>query len=103
MAKRAVILTGGKQYLVTEGDEVEVEKLNSDKKLSFQPLLVIDGEKVSVGKPFIDNASVSAEVVEAEVLTDKVVAIRYKAKKRVKKVRGHRQRKSVIKITKITQ
>lgn len=100
--KKAVIATGGKQYLVTEGETLEVELLHADgKSVSFEPLLVIDGETVSVGAPVVDKAKVTAEVVEAEVKDDKVTAIRYKAKKRVHKVHGHRQRKTVIKISKI--
>ncbi|HEU5004921.1 MAG TPA: 50S ribosomal protein L21 [Candidatus Saccharimonadales bacterium] len=99
--KKAVIATGGKQYLVSEGEQVEVELLQAGKTVDFDPLLVIDGEKVSVGTPLVSGAKVSAEVVEQEVKADKVVAIRYKAKKRVRKVRGHRQRHTLVKITKI--
>jgi len=101
--KKAVITTGGKQYLVTEGETIEVELLNSDSKTAtFVPLMVIDGEKVSVGTPEVSGAKVTAEVVEANVQGDKVTSIRYKAKKRVHTVRGHRQRHAVIKITKIS-
>lgn len=100
--KKAVIQTGGKQYLVAEGDSLEVELLkDADKKVTFEALLVIDGDKVQVGAPLVDKASVSADVVEADYQTDKVTAIRYKAKKRVHKVRGHRQRKTSLKITSI--
>ncbi len=100
--KKAVIATGGKQYLVTEGESLEVELLHTDKKsITFDPLLVIDGETVSVGTPVVDKTKVTAEVVEQEVKDDKVTSIRYKAKKRVHKVHGHRQRHSVIKISKI--
>lgn len=100
--KKAVIATGGKQYLVTEGETLEVELLHSDdKKVSFEALLVIDGEKVSVGTPNVEKVKVNAEVVEDELKADKVTSIRYKAKKRVHKVRGHRQRHTAIKITKI--
>jgi large subunit ribosomal protein L21 len=100
--KKAVILTGSKQYLVAEGDTVEVELLNpKDKTVKFQPLLVIDGDKTSVGKPEVSDAEVTAEVKEADVKADKVTAIRYKAKKRVHKVHGHRQHHAVIKITQI--
>lgn len=99
--KRAVILTGGHQYLVSEGDELEVEKLDGDKKLEFEALLVVDGEKISVGTPIVTGVKVTAEVTEAEVKADKVIAIRYKAKKRVNKRRGHRQKLTRIKITKI--
>lgn len=99
--KKAVILTGGHQYLVSEGDELEVEKLGSDKKAEFEALLVIDGEKISVGSPTVTGAKITADVVELEVKADKVIAIRYKAKKRVNKRRGHRQKLTRIKIAKI--
>lgn len=101
--KKAVIATGGKQYLVAEGETLEVELLKPEgKTATFVPLLVIDGEKTTVGTPEVTSAKVSAEVVEPEVQADKVTAIRYKAKKRVRKVRGHRQRHTVIKIAKIS-
>lgn len=100
--KKAVISTGGKQYIVSEGETVEVELLKTDgKTITFEPLLVIDGEQVSVGAPTVDKAKVSAEVVAEDVQADKVTAIRFEAKKRVHKVRGHRQHHTVLKITKI--
>lgn len=100
--KKAVIATGGKQYLVAEGETIEVELLHSDdKKVSFEPLLVIDGETITVGTPSVSGIKVVAEIVADEVKADKVTAIRYKAKKRVHKVRGHRQQHTVIKVTKI--
>jgi large subunit ribosomal protein L21 len=100
--KKAVIATGGKQYIVTEGETVEVELLHDDSKtVTFEPLLVIDGDTISVGAPNVEKAKVTAEVVADEVKADKVTSIRYKAKKRVHKVRGHRQRHTQIKITKI--
>jgi large subunit ribosomal protein L21 len=99
--KKAVIATGGKQYLVSEGEQVEVELLSAGKTVDFDPLLVIDGDNISVGTPLVEGVKVKAEVVEQEVKADRVVAIRYKAKKRVRKVRGHRQRHTVVKITKI--
>lgn len=98
--KRAVISTGGHQYLVSEGDTLEVELLPTGKSTKFEALLVIDGDKVNVGAPFVDGTSVTAEVLE-QIKADKVVAIRYKAKKRVRKVRGHRQQLTRIKISKI--
>ncbi len=100
--KKAVINTGGKQYLVTEGEIVKVELLKEPgKSVSFVPLMVIDGETVQIGVPSVDKAKVTAEVLEADVQADKVTAIRYKAKKRVRKVRGHRQHQTILKITKI--
>jgi large subunit ribosomal protein L21 len=100
--KRAVISSGGHQYLVAEGDELEVELLDpAQKDTSFEVLLVIDGDSVSVGAPTVSGANVTADILEQSVKGEKVVAIRYKAKKRVRKVRGHRQRHTRIKITKI--
>ena len=99
--KKAVIATGGKQYLVQEGQEIEVELLKDEKTTSFEPLLVIDGEKTTVGSPTVKTAKVTASVVEQEVKSDKVTSIRYKAKKRVKTIKGHRQLKTKLKITKI--
>ena len=100
--KKAVIQTGGKQYLVSEGETISVELLHeSAKNVSFEPLLIVDGDAVQVGVPTVDKAKVSAEVVEADIQSEKVTAIRYKAKKRVHKVRGHRQHQTVLKITKI--
>jgi len=100
--KKAVIATGGKQYLVAEGQELEVELLASGKSVEFDALLVIDGETVKVGTPLVSGVKVSANVLEQEVKDNKVVAIRYKAKKRVRKVKGHRQKHAKIKIAKIT-
>lgn len=100
--KKAVIATGGKQYLVAEGETLEVELLKQEgKTATFVPLLVIDGEKTTVGTPEVSSIKVSAEIVTDDVQGDKVTAIRYKPKKRVRKVRGHRQRHTVLKIKKI--
>jgi large subunit ribosomal protein L21 len=103
--KKAVITTGSKQYLVAEGDSVEVELLNHDEKdtkLIFSPLLVIDENKTLIGQPELTDSKVSAEITDHNVKADKVTAIRYKAKKRVHKVHGHRQQQTIIKIIKIS-
>jgi large subunit ribosomal protein L21 len=100
--KKAVIQTGGKQYLVQEGETIRVELIKGTAKtVDFEPLLSINGDSVQIGAPTVAKAKVTAEVVEADVQADKVTAIRYKAKKRVRKVRGHRQHQTVLKITKI--
>ena len=101
VAKKAVISTGGKQYLVTEGQELEVELLEPVKKTVFEALMVIDGEKTSIGKPTVGGVQVKADVIEQIVKQDKVTAIRFKAKKRVNKRRGHRQKLTRIKVTSI--
>ena len=100
--KKAVIQTGSKQYLVQEGETLSVELLKADKKqLSLEALLVIDGEKATVGTPKVAGVAVNVEVVEPDIQADKVTAIRYKAKKRVHKVHGHRQRQTTIKVISI--
>jgi large subunit ribosomal protein L21 len=100
--KKAVITTGGHQFLVTEGETLDVELLHADKKtVTFDALLVIDGAKTTVGTPTVKDVKVTAEILNEDVAGDKVTAIRYKPKKRVHKVHGHRQHHSQIKITKI--
>lgn len=99
--KKAVIATGGKQYVVQEGQTLEIELISDTKTTTFEPLLVIDGDKISVGTPLVTGVKVTASVAEESVRADKVTAIRYKAKKRVHKVHGHRQHLSQVTITKI--
>ncbi|HSH55639.1 MAG TPA: 50S ribosomal protein L21 [Candidatus Limnocylindrales bacterium] len=100
--KKAIIATGGKQYLVAEGETLEVELLKQEgKTASFVPLLVIDGDKTTVGTPEVAKVKVNVEIVEPEVKGDKVLAIRYKAKKRVHKIRGHRQRHTLVTVQSI--
>lgn len=102
--KKAVIATGGHQYLVSEGDTIDVELLDlkdDAKTVSFEPLLVIDGDKTEVGQPNVAKVKVAAEVVADQVKGDKVLSIRYKAKKRVHKIRGHRQQYTTLKINSI--
>ena len=87
--------------MVSEDESLEVELLKDQKNITFEPLLVINGEKIDVGKPTVEGVKVTADIVEQVVKADKVIAIRYEAKKRVNKRRGHRQRHTLIKITKI--
>jgi large subunit ribosomal protein L21 len=100
--KKAVITTGGHQYVVSEGDTIVVERLkDAEQSLSFDALLVIDGDKTTVGTPLVSGVSVTASLVDNEAKAPKVTAIRYKAKKRVHKLHGHRQLQTVLKIDKI--
>ena len=99
---KAVITTGGKQYVVSEGETVTVERLkDEDKSIKFDALLVIDGDTVTIGTPLVSGVSVTASVIDAEAKADKVTSIRYKAKKRVHKLHGHRQLQTILKIEKI--
>lgn len=100
--KKAVIVSGGHQFIVAEKEKLSVELVGDEKTLKFEPLMIIDGDKVQVGQPTVKGAVVEAKVVEESVKDDKVIAIRYKSKKRVNKKRGHRQQHSVIEITKIS-
>ena len=100
--KQAVILVGGKQYLVSEKETLRVDLLpTGTKELELDALLVIDGDKTEVGAPAVKGVKVQAKVVTPEVKGDKIRVIRYKAKKRVHKETGHRQKYSEIEITKI--
>lgn len=100
--KKAVIATGGHQYLVAEGETIDVELIKDAKdKLSFEPLMIIDDNKSTIGAPIVSGIKVVATVVDADVQQDKVTSIRYKAKKRVHTVRGHRQRLTTLKIESI--
>ena len=100
--KKAVIITGGKQYLVSEGQTLEVDHLKDAKKsLEFIPILVLDGEKTTIGTPEVSAVKVTADVTEPLVRAAKVTSIRYKAKKRVSKVRGQRAHQTRITIKKI--
>ena len=97
----AVIETGGKQYRVEVGTELAVELLDAEPGDAItleRVLLVADGEATSVGRPVVDGASVSAEVIRRD-RADKVVAFKYrpKARRRVKK--GHRQEQTILRIT----
>lgn len=101
--KKAVIATGGKQYVVSEGETLSIERLKTDgKTVTFDALLVTDGTKTDVGTPLVKGVTVTASVVEAEAKAEKVTAIRYKAKKRVHKVHGHRQQQTIVKIDTIS-
>lgn len=99
--KQAVIQTGGKQYVVKTGQELDVELVGDSKKLSFEPLLVFDEKTAKVGSPTVKGAKVTAEVLDT-VKGEKVKVFKFKAKKRVKKLTGHRQKYSRIKITTIS-
>lgn len=98
--KKAVIIVGNKQYIVSEGMTLDVDYLGDTKKLDLKPILVYDEKSVQVGKPIVENVKVLVEVIDSKK-AEKVTSIRFKAKKRVKTIRGHRQLQSVIKINKI--
>jgi large subunit ribosomal protein L21 len=100
--KKAVVKIGGKQFIVAEKETLLVDLLQEGtKELALDALLVIDGDKTSVGTPTVKGVKVTAKVVEELVKGDKIRVIRYKAKKRVHKENGHRQKYSKIEIVSI--
>jgi large subunit ribosomal protein L21 len=99
---KAVVKIGGKQFVVSEKETLLVDLLpEGTKELTLDALLVIDGDKTTVGSPLVKGVKVAAKVVEDLVKGDKVRVIRYKSKKRVHKESGHRQKYSKIEITSI--
>ena len=99
---KAVVKIGGKQFIVAEKETLMVDLLpEGTKDLSLDALMVIDGDKTTVGTPLVKGVKVVAKVLEAEVKGDKIRVIRYKAKKRVHKENGHRQKYSKIQISSI--
>lgn len=99
---KAVISLGGKQYIVAEKEALLVDRLqDGTQDLTLEPLMVFDENSAKVGTPVVAGAKVTAKVLEPEVKGDKIKVVRYEAKKRVKKMNGHRQQYSKIEITKI--
>lgn len=99
----AIIKTGGKQYRVSEGDVLQVEKLNAEQgsEVVFDEVLtVVDGSEVKVGKPVVEGAKVTAEVVE-HGKGEKIIVFKYKAKANYRKRQGHRQPFTAVKIASI--
>ena len=97
----AIIKTGGKQYKVAEGDILNVEKLNAEKgaEVVFDEVLaIVNDGKVTVGKPFIDGAKVTA-TVEDQGKGEKILVFKYKAKANYRKRAGHRQPYTAVKIS----
>jgi len=89
----AVIKTGGKQYRVSEGETLKIEKLEVEpgKKVTFNEVLMIaDGENVQVGSPLVDKASVEAKVI-SQGKGKKVNILKFKRRKQFMKKQGHRQ------------
>ncbi|OQB25200.1 MAG: 50S ribosomal protein L21 [Firmicutes bacterium ADurb.Bin182] len=98
----AVIQTGGKQYKVSEGDEIFVEKLEAEpgSEVAFDVLLLSDDTGVRVGKPVLSGVEAKARVIE-HGKNKKVVVFKYKPKKNYRKKQGHRQPFTKVEITSI--
>ena len=99
---KAVVKIGGKQYIVSEKETLMVDLLpEGTKELDLDALLVIDGDKTTVGAPLVKGVKVKAKVVDEKVAGEKVRVIRYKSKKRVNTQTGHRQKYTRIQIASI--
>ncbi|NLG52282.1 MAG: 50S ribosomal protein L21 [Chloroflexi bacterium] len=99
----AVVETGGKQYKVTVGETIDVERLKADIGETVEldrVLMVADGEQVQVGSPVVDGASVSATVVDHD-RARKVIVFKYRAKQRYRRKTGHRQDYTRLRIDEI--
>ena len=100
---KAIIVTGGKQYTVAEGDILFIEKLNAEAEETVkfeQVLAVLDGENSKIGAPVVEGAAVEAKVVK-NGKAKKITVFKYKPKKNEKKKQGHRQPYTKVEITKI--
>ena len=98
----AIFVTGGKQYKVSEGDVIFVEKLGAleGEKVTFDKVLCVNGENLAVGTPYVAGATVVASVVK-NGKSKKIDVIKYKAKKNEKKKIGHRQPYTKVQIVSI--
>ncbi len=100
----AVIVTGGKQYRVSQGDKVRVEKLDAAEGDSVeldQVLMIVDGDDIKIGAPVLEGGKVTAEV-KAQGRGDKVNIIKFRRRKHHMKRQGHRQAYTELEITGIT-
>jgi len=98
----AVVKTGGKQYKVSEGDLLKVEKLEGavGDTVELTEVLMVGGEKVTIGTPLVPNATVVGKIVE-QGKDKKILVFKAKRRKNSRKLNGHRQLRTVLKIEKI--
>jgi large subunit ribosomal protein L21 len=99
----AVIRTGGKQYRVSEGQLLRVEKLPGSKgdKVNFSEVLLLGGDSPKIGQPLIKGAAVAAEIT-AQDRGPKIIVFKFRRRKNYRRKNGHRQPYTVLKITGIT-
>ena len=99
----AIIKTGGKQYIVSPGDKIKIEKLDIEKgnSVEFSEVLLLEKDnEVKIGTPFIEKAKVIGKVLE-QGKAEKVVVFKYKPKTRSRKKKGHRQPFTEVEIQRI--
>lgn len=99
----AVIRTGGKQYRVSEGDTLRVEKLPGavGETLKFEEVLMLGGDKVSIGAPLVKGAAVSAQIT-AQGRDKKIIVFKIRRRKNYRRKNGHRQPFTELKVTGIS-
>ena len=98
----AIIATGGKQYRVSEGDVIYIEKIDAqvDSTVSFDVLLMGNDGDVKIGSPVVEGVKVEGKVV-GQIRGEKIVVYKYKSKKNYRRKQGHRQPYTKVEITKI--
>ena len=98
----AIIATGGKQYRVSEGDVIYIEKIDAqvDSTVSFDVLLVGNDGDVKVGTPIVEGVKAEGKVV-GQIRGEKIIVFKYKSKKNYRRKQGHRQPYTKVEITKI--
>lgn len=95
----AIIKTGGKQYRVTEGETLRVEKLNVEgSSVKFDQVLLVGGDQVKIGAPMVEGASVDAQILR-QGRAKKIIVFKKKRRKGYHKKQGHRQAFTEVKIT----
>ena len=100
----AVIRSGGKQYRVSPGQRVKLEKLEGEAgdAVSFSDVLLVSGDgEVAVGTPTVDGATVRGEIVE-QGRSRKVLVFKYKNKTRYRRLRGHRQQQTAVRVNAVS-
>ena len=99
----AIVETGGKQYQVEEGRYVDIEKLegDADTKITFDKIvMLVNGKKSKVGKPYVDGASVEGKILKQDK-AKKIIVFKQRPKKGYRKKQGHRQQFTRVMISKI--
>jgi large subunit ribosomal protein L21 len=98
----AVIKTGGKQYRVSEGDRIRVEKLPGDvgATIELKEVLLLGGETTKLGAPFVDGAKVTATIT-AQDRAKKIIVFKFKRRKNYRRKQGHRQPYTELRITQV--
>ncbi len=101
---KAVIKTGGKQYLVKEGDKIKIEKIEKEvgEEIVFDQVLLLEKNKgeIKIGQPFLENAKVIGKII-SQGKGEKIIVLKYKPKRRYRVKKGHRQKYTEVEIVKI--